>query len=196
MRCVFRRASCPNIPANTACFECENCHKRVLAAEVIAARIDEITRSFPDCGAQTAAPTGMTSSTEPVATPPAPALAPAAAPYVWDPAGAGTQLKRLLAKVGITSTENCSCNARARLMNERGIEWCEQNVNEIVGWLKEEAGRRKLPFLSFPTKILVQRAIKIAKKVRAAMADAAENAEEAADSSSIIELSDSSATVA
>jgi hypothetical protein len=67
-------------------------------------------------------------------------------------------------------------------MNERGIEWCEQNVNEIVGWLKEEAGRRNLPFLSFPTKILVQRAIKIAGRIKAEQD--AEKAAAAADSSS------------
>ena len=93
----------------------------------------------------------------------------------------------MLAKVGIKSTENCSCNARARLMNERGIEWCEQNVSEIVGWLKEEAGRRNLPFLSLPAKILIQRAIKVAKKIRDKRAVDVEAVEPASSSAAVVE---------
>jgi hypothetical protein len=55
-------------------------------------------------------------------------------------------------------------------MDEMGVEWCEQNIDEIVGWLKEEAQKRRLPFLAFPTKILVQRAINMAKRVQEAKA--------------------------
>ena len=179
MRCNYKQASCQGIPPETICFECEYCAKRIVVAQAIAPRISQITQAFPDCpkapntgviSAGVAPIIAVTPGTSPqdapaLPTPPAPP-SPPPVPYKWDPAGAGTQLKKLLAKVGITSTENCSCNARARAMNDKGIEWCEQNTNEIVGWLKEEAGRRKLPFLSFPAKILIQRAIKIAKKVR------------------------------
>ena len=78
--------------------------------------------------------------------------------------GPGTELKKLLSRVGITASPDCSCNARARLMDERGIEWCEANVDEIVGWLREEATKRGLPFLDMAGRMLVKRAIKSARK--------------------------------
>jgi hypothetical protein len=34
----------------------------------------------------------------------------------------------------------------------------------IVGWLKEEATKRKLPFVDFAGKLLIQRAIKLSRK--------------------------------
>ena len=77
--------------------------------------------------------------------------------------GPGTELKKLLKKVGITASPDCSCNARARLMDERGIEWCEQNVDEIVGWLREEATKRGLPFVDMAGRMLVKRASKAAR---------------------------------
>lgn len=87
--------------------------------------------------------------------PPPPAPAPTHGP--------GTELKKLLKKIGITASPDCSCNARARLMDERGIEWCEQNIDEIVGWLREEAGKRGLPFVDMAGRMLVNRAIKNSK---------------------------------
>ena len=78
--------------------------------------------------------------------------------------GPGTELKKLLGKIGITAKPNCSCNARANTMNQKGIEWCEQNIDEIVGWLKEEATKRKLPFIDYAGKLLVKRAISNARK--------------------------------
>lgn len=78
--------------------------------------------------------------------------------------GPGAELKKLLSRVGITASPDCSCNARARLMDERGIEWCEQNIDEIVGWLREEAAKRGLPFIDMAGRMLVKRAIKNARK--------------------------------
>lgn len=78
--------------------------------------------------------------------------------------GPGTELKRLLAKVGIKAQPNCSCNRRARIMDEHGIEWCERNMDEIVGWLREEATKRKLPFMDAAGRMLVKRAIRNAKR--------------------------------
>lgn len=80
--------------------------------------------------------------------------------------GPGTELKKLLARVGITATPNCSCNARARAMdaNEaREPGWCEAHLDEIVGWLREEAEKRGLPFLDVAGRILVRQAIRNAK---------------------------------
>lgn len=44
-------------------------------------------------------------------------------------------------------------------MDTNGIEWCENNIDTIVGWLKEEASKRKLPFIDIAGKILVKKAI-------------------------------------
>lgn len=78
--------------------------------------------------------------------------------------GVGTEIKQILSKIDIVATENCSCNAKAKLMDSNGIEWCENNIDTIVGWLREEANKRKLPFIDIAGKILVKKAIKNARK--------------------------------
>lgn len=80
--------------------------------------------------------------------------------------GVGTELKKLLKMVGITSTPNCSCNARAKLMNQNGLQWCKDNIDTIVGWLKEEAEKRNLPFFTYGAKKLVKLAIYRAENVK------------------------------
>jgi hypothetical protein len=78
---------------------------------------------------------------------------------------AGTALKQLLKKwFKITATENCSCNARAEVMDANGCDWCEQNIKIILDWLAEEAKKRKLPFNTLAGKIIVKRAIAHARK--------------------------------
>jgi hypothetical protein len=81
--------------------------------------------------------------------------------------GPGTELKKLLSSVGITATPNCSCNARAADMDRNGIEWCESNIGTIVGWLREEAEKRGLPFLDAAGRMLVRRAIRNARRAAA-----------------------------
>jgi hypothetical protein len=80
--------------------------------------------------------------------------------------GPGTELKKLLANwpFRIVATPNCSCNARAAEMDRQGIEWCEANLDTIVGWLREEATKRRLPFLDAAGRLLVKRAIRNARK--------------------------------
>ena len=90
--------------------------------------------------------------------------------------GPGAELKSLLARVGIKAKANCSCNAKARLMDERGIDWCEANIEEIVGWLREEATKRGLPFVDMAGRMLVRRAIANARKAEARRAKEAEAA--------------------
>lgn len=80
------------------------------------------------------------------------------------PNGPGTILSKMLSKIGIHSTPNCSCRRRAMEMNSRGPDWCAENIDMIVGWLREESEKRKLPFVDFAGKILIQRAIKISRK--------------------------------
>jgi len=80
--------------------------------------------------------------------------------------GPGTELKSLMKKVGIVSSPTCSCNARARKMDEMGIEWCESEdgMKTILGWLREESEKRGLPFVEFGAKVLVKRAIYNARR--------------------------------
>jgi len=78
--------------------------------------------------------------------------------------GPGTELKKLLAKVGITASPDCSCNARAAEMDRQGVEWCEANLDTIVGWLREQAEARGLPFLDIAGRLLVRRAIANARR--------------------------------
>jgi hypothetical protein len=85
--------------------------------------------------------------------------------------GPGTELKTLLARVGIAATPNCSCNARAAEMDRQGCDWCEQNLDAIVGWLREQAEARGLPFLDVAGRILVRRAIGNARKAAPADVD-------------------------
>lgn len=78
--------------------------------------------------------------------------------------GPGTELKKMLAKIGITATPTCSCNSRAQIMDEKGVEWCKANTDTLVGWLREEATKRGLPFVDLAGKIIVKRAISLAEK--------------------------------
>jgi hypothetical protein len=108
---------------------------------------------------------------------------PQAVPVPMPPApthGPGTELKKLLKRVGITASPTCSCNARARRMDEeeaREPGWCEAHLDEIVGWLREEATKRGLPFVDMAGRVLVKRAISNARKAEARRAKEAQPAE-------------------
>ena len=78
--------------------------------------------------------------------------------------GAGTELKRILARFGIVSSQECSCNARADEMDRQGVNWCAANIDAIVGWLREQANARGLPFLDAAGRMLVRRAIRNARR--------------------------------
>lgn len=77
--------------------------------------------------------------------------------------GPGTELKKLLARIGITASPTCPCNERARQMDSWGPEECLKRLNEISGWLAEEASKRKLPYIPAMGKALIRRAVSIAK---------------------------------
>jgi hypothetical protein len=91
-------------------------------------------------------------------------LPPAPAAEQMPTHGPGTELKKLLGRVGITATPDCSCNARAAEMDRQGVEWCEANLDTIVGWLREQATARGLPFLDVAGRMLVRRAISNARR--------------------------------
>jgi hypothetical protein len=81
--------------------------------------------------------------------------------------GPGTELKKLLLKLGLKAAANCKCNQHVQEMNMKGCNWCSQNIDTIVGWLKEEALRANLPFTNIGAKLLVKRAISNARKAAA-----------------------------
>jgi hypothetical protein len=81
--------------------------------------------------------------------------------------GAGTQLKKLLAAAGIVAEHGCPCHSRAAEMDRNGTAWCEANIDTIVGWLREQAQARGLPFLDVAGRLLIRRAIRNARKAAA-----------------------------
>ena len=83
-----------------------------------------------------------------------------------DPNGPGSILSNMLSYIGINSSPNCSCKRHAIEMNERGPDWCEQNIDTILGWLKEESKKRSLPFVESVAKLIVLRAIKLSRKIK------------------------------
>ncbi len=78
--------------------------------------------------------------------------------------GAGTELKNLISKFGLKPGFNCKCGHHIREMDQKGVEWCEQNIDTINGWLREEAQRARLPFTEIGAKLLIRKAISNAKK--------------------------------
>lgn len=83
------------------------------------------------------------------------------------PNGPGSILSGMLSSLGIKSAPTCSCKRRALEMNAKGPDWCEQNLDQIVGWLEEEAKKRKLPFIKTIAKMLVQRAVSKSRRLLA-----------------------------
>lgn len=78
--------------------------------------------------------------------------------------GVGTELHKILSRMGISETSACKCKSRVALLNQWGPQHCAENIETIVGWLKQEAGKRGLPFLKPFGHLLVKRAIHNAKK--------------------------------
>jgi hypothetical protein len=80
--------------------------------------------------------------------------------------GPGTELKRLLAWFASPS-DSCECESRAAQMDAWGPDGCREHLNEIVGWLLEEAELRGLPHGTLPqlaAQLLVLRAIRRSEK--------------------------------
>lgn len=91
-------------------------------------------------------------------------FAPLAVPETFGP---GTELKKLLAKIGITASPDCQCSQRARHMDAMEAQepgWCERNLEEICDWLQEEATKRGLPFLRAAGRLLIRKAISSYRK--------------------------------
>lgn len=79
--------------------------------------------------------------------------------------GVGTILKRLLATFGIHETADCQCASLAKDMDARGVDWCEANIDSIIGWMRTESKRRCWPvFSSLIAARLVRYAIRKARR--------------------------------
>ena len=84
------------------------------------------------------------------------------------PSGAGTELTTILGgRIGRTllGEEKCNrCILHAGEMDRNGIEWCADNIPTIVGWLRESAEKRGMPFSDLLAGRLVGYAIRKARK--------------------------------
>ncbi len=81
--------------------------------------------------------------------------------------GPGTELKALLAgwPFYITSSPDCSCNAMADRMDAMGPDWCAspEGMQEILEAMKKNAAAKSIPYVELAAKMLVRRAIRIAR---------------------------------
>jgi len=82
-----------------------------------------------------------------------------------NPNGPGTILSNMISTMGIKSTPNCSCRRHAIEMNEKGPDWCEENLSTILGWLKEESSKRHLPYIESVASLIVKRAIRTSRRL-------------------------------
>lgn len=85
--------------------------------------------------------------------------------------GPGTELHKLLSRLRIDTTEGCGCLSRIRQMDAWGVDGCRERLDEIAGWLVEEAGRRNWPASKWwatkqAAKVLVRWAIRRASKIQ------------------------------
>lgn len=92
---------------------------------------------------------------------------PIVAAMPWQPSGGpGTELKTLLAgwPFHITPRPGCRCEEYAAQMDAWGADECERRLPQIVGWLRDEATARGLPFVDAAGRLLVRRALHRARK--------------------------------
>jgi hypothetical protein len=77
--------------------------------------------------------------------------------------GPGSELRKMLGSIGIHPRgEKCKCNEHAKEMDERGPDWCAENIESILDWLEGEAKTRGLVgmlFVRSAARLVVNRAI-------------------------------------
>jgi hypothetical protein len=71
----------------------------------------------------------------------------------------GTILSRVLHKMGFRYRRGCKCKQYAAKMDAEGPDWCQANLDTIVGWLRESAHERRLPFSALAAKALISYSI-------------------------------------
>ena len=80
--------------------------------------------------------------------------------------GPGTELKKILARMGISYDESCPCNAHARQMDAWGEDESERRLEEILGWLRSQAEVRGLPYIRAAAALLVRMSIRSSRRLK------------------------------
>jgi len=80
--------------------------------------------------------------------------------------GPGTELSKLLKRIGINPTPACQCLAMQQQMDQWGCDECSkpERIDEVVAVMGAEAAARGLPFLDLAGRLLVRRAIANARR--------------------------------
>ena len=80
--------------------------------------------------------------------------------------GPGTELSRLLKRLGINPTPTCACRAKQQEMDAWGCDECSkpERIDEVVAVMRAEAEARGLPFIDIAGRMLVRRAIANARR--------------------------------
>lgn len=78
--------------------------------------------------------------------------------------GCGCELKKILSSLFIYSSPQCNCEKYAQIMDDWGPDKCEQELNQIIEWLRNEALKRNLIFIEKVAKFLVKKAINNTRK--------------------------------
>lgn len=64
--------------------------------------------------------------------------------------GVGTEMKAILSWFGQRPTGGCKCEYYAFEMDRRGVDWCQENIDEIFNWISKEAKKRHIPWIGTP----------------------------------------------
>jgi hypothetical protein len=83
--------------------------------------------------------------------------------------GPGTELSKLLKRIGIEPTPTCACREMQQTMDQWGCDEASkpERIDEVVKVMREEAAARGLPFIDMVGRLLVRRAIQNARKAAA-----------------------------
>ena len=81
--------------------------------------------------------------------------------------GPGTELTAIFANMRVFGNGGCQCKSHASQMDRWGPDVCLARMDTIIGWLREEAEKRRLPFVDAAARIMVRLAIRRARKQEA-----------------------------
>lgn len=83
--------------------------------------------------------------------------------------GPGTELSKLLKRLGVNPTPTCQCRAMSQKMDMWGCDEASkpERIDEVVAVMRAEAEARGLPFLDVAGRLLVRRAIQNARRAAA-----------------------------
>lgn len=82
------------------------------------------------------------------------------------PSGPGTLLVKLLKKFA-PELDVANCERRLKKMNEMGPNWCEKSADRILTWVQLEAEKRGYKFNENAARLILKRAIKLARAAAA-----------------------------